>query len=99
MANEIQQTTRSGTAEAPQKKDRTKSALPQVEGSLIDTDHGAALLGVSRRTFQGEVAARKIACIKIGRSVRFHPDDIAAYIQSHRIQPIGWKNSTGRATA
>jgi excisionase family DNA binding protein len=92
---EITQLTRSDAAETSQKKIRTKSALPVVEGGLLDTRHGAALLGISVRGFQNEVANRKIAKIQIGRNVRFRREDIEAFIEANRILPVGWKNSTG----
>lgn len=93
MINTNQLTKRSDAAEAPQKKDRSKSALPIVEDPLLDTDQSAAALNVSRRTFQGVVYDRKIAKIMIGRSVRFRRSDIDAFIDANRILPIGWKNA------
>jgi excisionase family DNA binding protein len=88
-----QLTKRSDAAEAPQKKDRSKAALPKVEGGLLDTNEAASLLGVSRRTFQGVIHDRKVAKITIGRSVRFHRDDLQAFIDNNRVKAIGWKGS------
>lgn len=99
MVHEIQPMTRSDAAEAPQKKGRSKKDLPQVEGALLDTDHSAARLGVSRRTFQEVVANRGIAKITIGRAVRFHPADIDAYIAAHRVKAVGWKAESNRGGA
>jgi hypothetical protein len=33
------------------------------------------------------VAERRIAYRKLGRYVRFHPDDVAEYVAAHRIEP------------
>jgi excisionase family DNA binding protein len=94
MPEPTQPPTRSDAAEASRKKGRSKKDLPQVEGGLLDTDHAAAKLGISRRTFQEKIAAREIACIRIGRSVRFHPDDLDAFIQASRVKAIGWKGGS-----
>ena len=34
------------------------------------------------------VAERRIPYHKVGKYVRFHPDDIADYIQSGRVDPV-----------
>lgn len=93
MTNTDQLTKRSDAAEAPHKKIRTKAALPIVEDALLDTPHGAAILGLSIRSFQAVVSDRKIAKIQIGRNVRFRRSDIEAFIEANRVLPIGWKNS------
>jgi len=61
---------------------------------LLNTTEGAAALGVSKRTFQELIAARKIGFIKWGRNIRFARADIDAFIESHRILPVGWKGAT-----
>jgi excisionase family DNA binding protein len=93
VTNETTSPTRSDAAEAPQKKIRTKAALPVVEDPLLDTPHGAAILGLSIRSFQAVVSDRRIAKIQIGRNVRFRRSDIEAFINANRVLPIGWKNS------
>jgi excisionase family DNA binding protein len=62
--------------------------------SLLDTLETAAALKIGKRTLQEKVAAREIGCVKIGRAVRFHPDDISAFIERNRLKAVGWK---GRA--
>jgi excisionase family DNA binding protein len=69
-------TTRRDAAEAP---------------TLLDTKEAAARLGIGKRTLQERVAAREIGHVKIGRSVRFHPDDITAFIERNRFLAVGWK--------
>ena len=58
---------------------------------LFTTQEAAAVLGVGKRTLQELAAARKIAFVKIGRSVRFHTDDLIAFIESQKIKAQGWK--------
>ncbi len=71
-------TTRTGAAESTQ---------------LLKTIPAAAELSISKRGLQELVANGKIGYIKIGRSLRFHRDDIAKFIEAHRCQPVGWKNA------
>jgi excisionase family DNA binding protein len=71
-------TTRPGAAESTQ---------------LLKTIPAAAELGISKRGLQELVADRKIGFIKINRSIRFHRDDIAKFIEAHRCQPVGWKSA------
>ena len=77
MANSQCKPTRAGNAEIPFR--------------LLDTDEAAAVLGIGRRTIQERVAARELACVKIGKAIRFHPDDIAAFIERNRHKVAGWK--------
>ena len=96
MAETLHAPTRSDAAEATQKTGRSKRDLPQVEGALLDTKQGAAKLRVCVRALQEIVANREIACIKIGRSVRFHPDDIEEFIERNRVRAIGWKGGASK---
>lgn len=70
---------------------RTEAAEASQLIPLLKTPQAAKALGVGKRTLQELVADRKIACVRIGRSVRFHPEDLAAYIASVRQKAIGWK--------
>ncbi len=79
MASTIQQPTRHGTAQAPFK--------------LLDTNEAAACIGIGRRTLQEKVQAREIAVVKIGKSIRFHPDDLTAFVERNRIKAVGWKGA------
>ncbi len=58
---------------------------------LLDTNEAAASLDIGRRTLQEHVAARRIAHIKIGRAIRFHPDDLADFVNRNRVKAAGWK--------
>lgn len=58
---------------------------------LLTTNEAAAALNQSRRTIQERCADGSLAFIKIGRSIRFHRDDIAAFIEKNRRKAVGWK--------
>ena len=60
-----------------------------LEESLLNTTESAALLGISKRTFQEQVAERKIAFIKFGRNIRFARADLEKFIAAHRSLPVG----------
>ena len=58
---------------------------------LLDTSAAAAALGIGRRTLQEKMETREIGFVRIGRAVRFRPEDIADFIESHRMKAVGWK--------
>ena len=60
---------------------------------LLNTDEAAAELSISRRTLQELVSSRALGCVKIGRAVRFHPDDLAAFVERNRVKAVGWKGN------
>ena len=60
---------------------------------LLTTTQAAAALGIGKRTLQERVAAREIAAVKIGKSVRFDPADLKAYAERCKLKAIGWKAS------
>lgn len=51
---------------------------------LYTAEETGKLLGVSTRTLYTLSARGELPCIKVGRSVRYHPDDIDAYIKKQR---------------
>lgn len=63
---------------------------------LLTTNEAADALGIGRRTLQERVEAREIACIKIGRSIRFDPADLRRFVDARRVQARGWKGATIR---
>lgn len=52
--------------------------------TLLTTSHVAELLGVSERHVRNLIAAGDLKACRFGRSVRIHPDDLAAYIDAAR---------------
>ena len=51
---------------------------------LLLIDEVAEGLGVSTRTVRRLIARRELVACRLGRSVRVHPDDLAAYIDRRR---------------
>jgi excisionase family DNA binding protein len=60
---------------------------------LLKLDQAAECLAMGKRTLQDLMAAGEIGFLKIGKSVRFHPDDLEAFIERHRIKAYGWKGA------
>ena len=53
---------------------------------LLTIDQAAERLGTSARFVRRLVFERRIAYRKVGRYVRFHPDDLAEYMAAHRVE-------------
>ena len=53
----------------------------------LTVPEAAALLGVSERFIRHLVAERRIPYIKLGRLLRFDPEDLAAFIEAGRVEP------------
>jgi excisionase family DNA binding protein len=82
MATPKQPETRRDAAEAPHFR------------PLLKSPEAARVLNVGKRTLAELIAERKIGFIKTGRSVRFAPEDLDAFVERQRIKAQGWK---GRA--
>jgi excisionase family DNA binding protein len=67
---------------------------------LMTFEEAAERLGTTPRHMRRLVIERRIAYRKLGRYVRFHPDDLAEYVAAHRVETgdyprVGWWRSTG----
>jgi excisionase family DNA binding protein len=56
---------------------------------LLTPQEAADRLGTSLRFVRRLIFERRIAYTKLGRHVRFHPDDVDAFIAAGRIQAAG----------
>ena len=54
--------------------------------TLLSVEQAAERLGTSARFVRRLVFERRIAYRKLGRYVRFHPDDLAEYVAAHRVE-------------
>ena len=54
---------------------------------LLDWDGAAARLGVSPRLIRELWAKNVLGGVKVGRYVRFREEDLAAYVEQHRVGP------------
>lgn len=74
---------------APPTKASASPRTPQVDASggrrLLSVDEAAAKLGVTSHWIRRAVAERRIPFIKTGRLLRFHPDDLDAWIAAQRV--------------
>jgi excisionase family DNA binding protein len=52
---------------------------------LMTFEEAAERLGTTPRHMRRLVIERRIAYRKLGRYVRFHPDDLAEYVAAHRV--------------
>ena len=76
------------------RRDAAEASQEQGQGittKLLNTIETAHELGISKRSLQEHMAARKIGFCKFGRNIRFAREDISRFIESHRVLPVGWK--------
>ncbi|MGO1539709.1 MAG: helix-turn-helix domain-containing protein [Leucobacter sp.] len=59
-----------------------------VPETLLTIPEVAERLGITERLAQKLVYTRQLPTVKIGRLVRVHPDDLAAYVADHT-RPAG----------
>jgi excisionase family DNA binding protein len=55
---------------------------------MLTVEQAAQRLGTPVRFVRRLVAERRIRYYKVGKYVRFHPDDITAYIRQGRVDAI-----------
>jgi excisionase family DNA binding protein len=68
-----------------------------VSDNLLTAEQVAALLGTTPRHVRRLVFERRITYRKLGRYVRFHPDDVAEYVAANRIEAA--RSAAGRLRA
>ncbi|NJP30670.1 helix-turn-helix domain-containing protein [Micromonospora thermarum] len=55
---------------------------------MLTVEQAAQRLGTGVRFVRRLVSERRIRFYKVGKYVRFHPDDIADYIRQGQVDPI-----------
>jgi len=73
--------------------DMTTRQPPQVASSglgsgLLNTEAAARYLATTPRHVRELWATRRLAGIKVGRLVRFHPCDLDRYVEAHRTEAV-----------
>lgn len=63
---------------------QSESAPPKL---LLSAAEAAAALGIGLRTLWSLTASREIACVRIGRLVRYDVKDLERYIDRNRQSP------------
>ena len=56
---------------------------------LLDIEQVAERLNVSPRFIRRLIAQRRIDYLKIGRFIRFQPDELDSWIEDQRVQHVG----------
>jgi excisionase family DNA binding protein len=62
-------------------------STPAAHAALLTARDAAALLTISERTLWSMTACGEIAHVRIRRSVRYDPQDLAKFIARHRSRP------------
>ncbi len=60
---------------------------------LLDIDQAAERLNVTPRFIRRLIAQRRIDYLKIGKFIRFHPDDLDNWIEHQRIEHVRYEAS------
>lgn len=74
-----------GKAVIQPSRDRVARRIPAEDDELWTIDDLVRYTKLSVRKIQYDVSAGAISCCKFGRSLRFKPDDVSAYVESRRI--------------
>ncbi|MFH1381235.1 MAG: helix-turn-helix domain-containing protein [Candidatus Omnitrophota bacterium] len=56
---------------------------------LFSPQQLAKLLGISKKTVYDWIFTKKIPYYKVGRLVRFNPDEICRWLQERKVEPYG----------
>lgn len=67
-----------------------QSQQPQT----LNTSQAAVLIGIAKRTLQEFMATNEITYVKIGKAVRFRPEDITAFIDRKLVKASNTEEST-----
>lgn len=75
--------------------ERPKQTSTRTNEALLTLKQAAERLAVSERSVWGKTAPRgPIACVKIGRAVRYRATDLDSFVASHAIRPSGFSSSS-----
>lgn len=62
--------------------------VPALPTELLTIEEAADRIKMSVRYLRRAVAERRIAFHRLGRSIRFDPADLAAFVQANRVEPM-----------
>ena len=57
----------------------------------MNVEQAAEYLGVAPKTLRDRRHDRKIPSMKVGRAIRFLPEDLRAWVEQQRAQPTLWE--------
>ena len=75
-------------ASAPSRRSNPVRRKPAPRAPLLDAEGLAEWLGVEVVFVRRLVAERRVPFVKLGKFVRFDPDEVAAWIDGQRVPPI-----------
>lgn len=58
--------------------------MSTTESLLVNVKEAAALLSISTRKLWGLTASGEIACIRVGRAVRYSHHDLEKFVEANR---------------
>jgi excisionase family DNA binding protein len=62
--------------------------VPVLPTELLTIEEAAERIKMSVRYLRRATAERRIAFHRLGRSIRFDPADLAAFVQANRVEPM-----------
>ena len=71
---------------------------PLEDKFILTSEEAAEFLGVSLRTIRYWVATRRIPYFHLGRFIRFKPADLAAFLESGRVEPLEYQRTISTAS-
>jgi hypothetical protein len=76
---------------------RSEAPTAQLPALVVNSPEAARLLAISERTLWGITSPRGgLACVRIGRAVKYRLEDLRAYLEGHRSNGV---NVVDRQTA
>jgi len=72
----------------PQKGSNPRRRTPASRSPFLDVDEVAEWLGVETGFVRRLIAQHRIPFVRIGRFVRFDSEEVAAWIDDHRVRPV-----------
>ena len=67
----------------------------RAEDQLLDSEALAHRLNITERFVKRLVAERRIPFLKVGRSVRFDPIDVDAWVEQAKVPVTAWRHACG----
>jgi excisionase family DNA binding protein len=72
-----------------------RQSVSQAQDQLLETGALARRLNVTERFVPRLVAERRIPFLKVGRSVRFDPADVEAWLERAKVPVTAWRHAGG----
>jgi excisionase family DNA binding protein len=67
---------------------KLENDITAIKNEYLNTDELMDLLGVSRQTIHNWTCSKKIAYYKFGKTLKFHINDIKAFIESTKQEAV-----------